>query len=81
MAILLLSQNAKPAKTAVQPALDVALGVRNGLAVLAPEQLGELVIVVLRELQDELQPVRNSSKEENGRPRLSAAGRQVKRPR
>jgi len=65
----------------LQPALDVALGVGNGLAVLAREQLGELVIVVLRELQEELQPARNSSKGENGRPRLSAAGRQVKRPR
>ena len=35
-----------------QPALDVALGVGHGLAVLAREQFGELVVIALGELEE-----------------------------
>src|SRR4026207_1740227 len=36
----------------LQPALDVALGVGDGLAVLAGEAVGELVVVAVGELQE-----------------------------
>jgi len=36
----------------LEPALDVALGVGNGLAVLAGQKLGEFVIVALRQFEE-----------------------------
>ena len=36
----------------LEAALDVALGVGNGLAVLARQQLGELVVVALRQFEE-----------------------------
>jgi hypothetical protein len=36
----------------LQPALDIALGIGNGLAVLAGEAVGELVVVAVGELQE-----------------------------
>ena len=36
----------------LEPALDVALGVRNGLAVLARQKLGELVVVALGQFEE-----------------------------
>jgi len=36
----------------LKPALNVALGVRNGLAMLARQQIGKLVVITLRQFEE-----------------------------
>ena len=58
----------------LQPALDVALGVGDGLAVLGGEQLGEAVELLLRQLQELEQHARAPLRVGRGPGRLRRLG-------